>query len=63
VSALGKRAAEVAGYIALDEPCVGNVLFYYRGNGYRSVDPASVLWWNVVPATRVAAPCRTLDSA
>jgi hypothetical protein len=57
VTSLGKRSPEVAGYVDLGVPCNGNVLFTYRSKSYRNIDPAAVLWWNVVPGTSVAAPC------
>lgn len=58
LTSTGKRSPEAAGFIAVNEPCSGNVLFYYRNNGYRRVDSSGVLWWGgIVPSTSVAAPC------
>lgn len=58
LTAAGKRSPEAAGFAALGVPCTGNVLFYYRDQGYRRIDSAEVRWWGgIVPSTNVAAPC------
>lgn len=58
LTSTGKRSPEAAGFVAVDTPCKGNVLFYYRGDGYRKVDPFYVRWWgDIVPSDNVAAPC------
>jgi hypothetical protein len=58
LTATGGRQTEAAGFVVLGTPCIGNVLFSYRGNSYRRIDPVAVKWWGaIVPSTSVAAPC------
>jgi hypothetical protein len=58
VTATGKRSPDPAGYIALNESCIGNVLFTYRGFSWRKVDASKVAWFGVVPDSNVAGPCK-----
>ncbi len=58
VTSTGKRSADPAGFIAVNESCTGNVLFTYRGQSFRKVDFAKVQFWATVPDANVAAPCK-----
>ncbi len=58
LTSTGKRSADPAGFIALNESCTGNVLFTYRGQSFRKVDAAKVQFWATVPDANVAAPCK-----
>ena len=57
LTSTGKRSPDPAGFIALNEPCTGNVLFTYRGFSWRNVDATKVAWFGVVPNASIAAPC------
>jgi hypothetical protein len=57
LTSTGKRSADPAGFIAVNEGCTGNVLFTYRGKSFRKVDYTKVQFWATVPADNVAAPC------
>jgi len=58
LTSTGKRSADPAGYIALNEACTGNVLFTYRGFSWRAVDAEKVQWFGVVPDANIAGPCK-----
>lgn len=52
-----KRSADPAGYILVGKPCMGNVLFAYRGASFRQVLQSDVKFWATVESSNVAAPC------
>lgn len=53
----GTRSQAVAGFVPLGKPCVGSIVFIYRGKPYRRVAQADVKWWATAPAANVAAAC------
>jgi hypothetical protein len=58
VTRLGTRSGGPIGYVAVNEPCIGKVLFNYRGFAFRKVDSSKVNFWGTVPNASVAAPCQ-----
>lgn len=53
----GTRNSPVVGFVPLGKPCIGAIQFAYRGQNYRRVDKADVIWWNTTPTSVVDAPC------
>lgn len=57
VLASGARSATVYGFVRAGTPCVGPVVYRYRGKDYRRIARADVGWWNTSPNDNAAAPC------
>jgi hypothetical protein len=52
-----KLIAMVCGFVRAGTPCVGAVLFAYRGANYFRVARADVGWWRTPANDNAAAPC------
>lgn len=57
VTATGTRSGTVYGFVRAGSPCMGGVLFTYRGQSYRRVPREHVGWWRTTPNDNAAAPC------
>lgn len=51
------RGSTVIGFAPVGAACSGAVVYSYRGQGYRKIDPALVTWWGTAPTASAAAPC------
>ena len=54
----GSRGDIVIGFVPVGTACLGPVVYTYRSNGYRRIEPGKVRWWGTASTTNAAAPCR-----
>lgn len=58
ITATGKRSSTVVAFVPVGTPCVGDVVFTYRGRSYRHFDAAAAQWWGTAPRDAAAVACQ-----